>query len=120
MQVLTTIGPDDATRAVLPFMAAKGAMAHGDSSDFFFMQESTYLGSKRHSNLSELKAPGLPTVQEVLRMLQDADAVGEAVVCEPCATAREITEDQLRDWATFGDAGDLYAQLERNEEAVSF
>lgn len=105
---------------MLPFMAAKGAMAHGDRTDFFFMLEATYLGLDQHIDLSELKAPGLPPVQEVPSMLQDEDALGEAVVCTPGAEARSNTDDDLRDWATFGRAGDLFAQLERNEEAVSF
>lgn len=119
MQCTTTIGPDNATRAVLPFVAAKGAMEHGTPTEFFLMQEATYLGSERHANLDELQSPGLPSVATVLDALLENDALEEVIVCEPCATARNVTADDLHEWATFGDAADLYAQLERNDNTVT-
>ena len=45
MHVLTTIGPDNSTKAVLPFIAGKGAMSRGESVAMFAMQEATYLGA---------------------------------------------------------------------------
>lgn len=120
MQCTTTIGPDNATRAVLPFIAAKGAMEHGASTELFLMQEATYLGSERHANLNELQSPGLPSVATVLDALLENDAIGEVIICEPCATARNVTADDLHEWAAFGDAADLYAQLERNDNTVTF
>ncbi len=95
MHVLTTIGPDNSTKAVLPFIAGKGAMSRGDAVAMFAMQEATYLGAPSHADLDELKAPGLPTVQAVLDALLDNDALDEFVVCKPCAEARGITEADL-------------------------
>lgn len=120
MHFLTTIGPDNSTNAVLPFVAAKGAMSRGERAAFFAMQEATYLGSARHADLSELKAPGLPTVQAVLDELLDQDALAEFVVCTPCAEARGITEADLADWATFGGAGDLARQADAHDTTMTF
>lgn len=120
MHILTTIGPDNSTKAVLPFIAAKGAMSQGKEASLFAMQEATYLGAEGHADLSELKAPGLPTVQDVLETLIANGALKEFVVCEPCAAARNITEDDLASWATFGGAGDLARQAAEHETSLTF
>jgi len=120
MHLLTTIGPENSTNAVLPFVTAKGAMSRGERAAFFAMQEATYLGSDRHVDLSELKAPGLPTVQAVLDELLAQDALAEFIVCTPCAEARGITEDDLADWATFGGAGDLARQADAHDTSMTF
>ena len=120
MHVLTTIGPENSTKAVLPFIAGKGAMSRGENVAMFAMQEATYLGSPRHADLSELKAPGLPTVQAVLEALRENGALAEFIVCKPCAEARGITEDDLAPWATFGGAGDLARQAEAHDTTMTF
>jgi predicted peroxiredoxin len=120
MHVLTTIGPDNSTKAVLPFIAAKGAMTRGDTAAVFAMQEATYLGSASHADLGELKAPGLPTVQSVLDALIENEALDEFVVCKPCAEARGITEADLADWATFGGADDLARQAATHDTTMTF
>jgi predicted peroxiredoxin len=120
MHVITTVGPENTTKAVLPFIAGKGAMADGDSVAIFAMQEATYLASTNHADLSELKAPGLPTVQTVLDALLENDALEEFIVCEPCAKARNITEDDLADWATFGGAPDLARQAREHDTTITF
>lgn len=120
MHIITTIGPDNSTKAVLPFIAAKGAMSQGDKAALFAMQEATYLASTKHANLAELKAPGLPTVQDVLDELLANDALAEFIVCEPCADARGITEEDLAPWATFGSAGDMARQAGEHDTTVTF
>lgn len=120
MHILTTVGPENSTKAVLPFIAAKGAMSQGDTAALFAMQEATYLASTRHADLAELKAPGLPTVQEVLDELLTNDVLAEFVVCRPCAEARNITEDDLAPWATFGGAGDLARQASEHDTTITF
>lgn len=119
MHVITTIGPDNATKTVLPFVAAKGAMSHDEKVDLFMMQEATYLGTER-AQLGELLAPGLPSVAEVLEALRGNEAIRSAIVCEPCAVARGIEEADLADWAEFGGAGDLVTQAKRNDETLTF
>jgi predicted peroxiredoxin len=120
MHVLTTVGPDNSTKAVLPFIAGKGAMSRGGTVAMFAMQEATYLGAPSHADLGELKAPGLPTVQAVLDELLDNDALDEFVVCQPCAEARGITEADLAPWATFGGAGDLARQADAHDTTMTF
>ena len=120
MHILTTIGPDNATKAVLPFIAGKGAMSRGEAVAMFAMQEATYLGAPGHADLSELKAPGLPTVQEVLDALQENGVLDEFVVCKPCAEARGITEADLASWATFGGADDLARQAAAHDTTMTF
>lgn len=120
MHILTTIGPENSTKAVLPFIAAKGAMTRGGTAALFAMQEATYLGSARHADLSELKAPGLPTVRAVVDTLLEHGALDEFIVCKPCAEARGITEADLADWATFGGAGDLARQAEAHDTTMTF
>lgn len=120
MHVLTTIGPDNATNAVLPFIAGKGALSRGGSVALFAMQEATYLGAPSHADLDELKAPGLPTVQAVLDELRAEDALDEFVVCKPCAEARGIDEADLAPWATFGGAEDLARQAAEHDTTMTF
>jgi len=120
MHVLSTIGPDNSTNAVLPFIAGKGALSRGETVAMFVMQEATYLGSPNHADLTELKAPGLPTVQSVLNELHDQDALDEFVVCKPCAEARGIEQTDLAPWATFGGAGDLARQAAAHETTMTF
>jgi predicted peroxiredoxin len=120
MHIIATVGPDNTTKTVLPFVAAKGAMANGEKVAIFAMQEATYLGSTRHADLSELKAPGLPVVQDVLNALLENDALAEFVVCEPCAKARGIREEDLAEWATFGGAGDMARQAAEHDTSLTF
>ncbi|WP_022835865.1 DsrE family protein [Salisaeta longa] len=120
MHIITTIGPENATKAVLPFIAAKGAMSQGEASAFFAMQEATYLASTRHADLSELKAPGLPTVRAVVDALLQQDMIEAFVVCKPCAEARGITADDLAPWARFGGAGDMAKQAAAHDTTLTF
>jgi len=120
MHILTTVGPENSTNAVLPFISGKGALSRGESVAIFAMQEATYLGSPRHADLGELKAPGLPTVQAVLDELRSEGALDEFVVCKPCAKARGIEEDDLAPWATFGGAGDLARQAAEHDTSLTF
>jgi len=119
MQVISTVGPDNGTKTVLPFIAAKGAMTEDRQVDLFLMQEATYLGAS-DLDLDELVAPGLPSVAQVLEQLREGDAIRSAVVCDPCADARGIGKDDLRDWASLGGAGDLVQQVDRNETTLTF
>lgn len=119
MFVITTIGTDNATKTVLPFVTGKGAMNRGESVSLFAMQEATRLATDQR-NLEEIKSPGLPSVAAVLDELQENDALDEFIVCEPCAAARNITEDDLADWATFGSATDLARLAEEHESTVTF
>lgn len=120
MQVITTIGPENTTKTVLPFIAAKGAVSQGQDVDMFLMQEATYLGSPFHSDLSELKAPGLPTVGDVFEALLESGHLNDVVICKPCAQVRGLSAGDLRDFATFGGAGDLATQARRNDSTVTF
>lgn len=120
MHVISTTGPDNATKAVLPFIAAKGAMSQDDEVDLFLMQEATYLGSRSHANPFQVTAPGLPSVGDVIEALVDGEAIRSAIVCKPCADAREIDPNQLWHWAEFGGAPDLAIQAERNDTTVTF
>lgn len=120
MQVITTIGPDNATKTVLPFIAAKGAIGDGDSVDLFLMQEATYLASENHVNLGELHAPGLPPVSDVLYGLFDSGSVESAIVCSPCARVRGLDPHDLRPGFEFGGADVLAQQAEANDTTVTF
>lgn len=120
MHVLTTVGPENSTKAVLPFIAGKGAMSRGERVALFAMQEATYLGSPSHADLAELKAPGLPTVAVVLEELRAEGILEEFVVCKPCAKARGIEEEDLASWATFGGAGDLARQAAEHDTTLTF
>jgi len=119
MHVLTTIGPDNSTRAALPFIAGKGALSRGGSLALFAMQEATYLGATGHADLGELKAPGLPTVQAVLDELRMEGALDEFVVCKPCAEARGIRQADLAPWAAFGGANDLARQAAEHDTTMT-
>jgi predicted peroxiredoxin len=120
MFVVTTIGSENATETVLPFVAAKGAMSRGESVAIFAMQEATRLGTETQADLEEIKAPGLPTVAAVLEALRENDALEEFVVCEPCALARDIGEADLSGWAEFGRADDLARLADEHESTVTF
>lgn len=117
MHIVATVGPDNTTKAVLPFTAAKGAVANGETVDFFLMQEATYVGT-RQIDLNELKSPGLPTVQAVLDEIRPH--INSLIVCQPCAEARGITEDGLLDIAEFGNTPDLAKQAAQHGTTVTF
>lgn len=119
MFVVATVGSDNATKTVLPFIAGRGAMNRGESVSLFAMQEATRLATEQR-NLEEIKAPGLPTVAEVLDELQENDALDEFIVCEPCAAARNISEGDLMDGADLGSATDLARLAEEHETTVTF
>jgi predicted peroxiredoxin len=119
MFVIATVGSDNATKTVLPFVTGRGAMNRGESVSVFAMQEATRLATDQRT-LEEIKAPGLPTVAEVLEELQANDALNEFVVCKPCAEARNIAEDDLADWADLGSSTDLARLAEEHETTVSF
>lgn len=119
MFVITTIGTDNATKTVLPFVTGKGAMNRGETVSMFTMQEATRLGTSQET-LEEIKAPGLPNVAELLTGLRENNALEEFIVCEPCATARGITEDNLVEWAEFGRATDLARLTEEHDTTVTF
>lgn len=120
MHVITTIGPDNATKAVLPFITAKGAMGNGESVEIALMQEATYLGSEDHADLSALKAPGLPPVDEVLGALRENGALEELLVCGACAEPRGVSESDIREYASWGDAADIAAGAARHDTTVTF
>lgn len=120
MFVITTIGTNNATKTVLPFITAKGAMGRGETVSIFTMQEATRLGTKPQSQLDEITAPGLPPVGAILDELLAGDALEEFVVCEPCAAARDIGEEDLVEWASLGDATDLARLAAEHETTVSF
>lgn len=120
MFVISTTGPNNATKAVLPFMTGKGAMTREEPVALFFMQEATYLASESHTNLSELTAPGLPPIAAILEELRESGTLEEAIVCDPCASARNIDADDLREWARLGSAEDLARLTESHETTVSF
>lgn len=120
MQVISTIGPENTTKTVLPFIAARGAASRDTDVDMFLMQASTYLGSHQHSNLDELHSPGLPSVEEVLNCDPVSEHLNEVIVCKPCATARGITPDDLRPGFEFGGHGDLARQAEQNDSTTTF
>lgn len=119
MFIITTIGSDNATKSALPFVTGKGAMNRGESVSLFMMQEATRLATDQR-NLEAIKSPGLPSVAEILDELLGNDAIDECIVCEPCAAARSITEDDLADWATFGGATDLARLAEAHETTVTY
>jgi predicted peroxiredoxin len=120
MHIISTLGPDNATKTVIPFVTAKGAAARGTDVDMFLVQEATYLGSATHSNLDELQAPGMPSVAAVLGSDAVQAHLGECIVCEPCATARNIEASDLRDGFTFGGPEDLARQAETHESTVTY
>lgn len=71
-------------------------------------------------SMTELDVPGLPTVAAVLAELREADALGEFIVCEPCAMARNIIEGHLRGFAELGSAADLARLAGEHDTTVTF
>jgi predicted peroxiredoxin len=62
-------GSDDPTRAVLPFLGAKGALEAGHEAEVFLMGEAVYL---MKSEVAEACNPvGWPNVGEVMREVAD-------------------------------------------------
>lgn len=124
MHIITTVGPENSTKTVLPFVAAKGALSRGTSARFFAMQARSHLPGQHASRRPHgAKAPGLPTVQTVQAVLDELlshDALDEFIVCRPCAEARNITADDLADWTTFGGADALARQAELNVTTFTF
>lgn len=120
MHVITTVSPENSSRAVLPFVTAKGAMARGDSVAIFACSEATYFGSENHADPTEVISPGLGSVADSLDSLLENDALEEYILCGPCAESRGIAEQDLHAWATLGGADDLARQAEEHDTTVTF
>ncbi len=121
MFVIATHGPDQPNMAALPFVALKGAVESeefpGEPPVVFLMQEATYL-ARTATDLSEVKAVGLPPVAQVVEFLQEHGL--QVIVCEPCAVARGIGAEELAPYARMGGAGDLARQAKEHSVTLTF
>lgn len=120
MLVISTVGPDNATTVAEPFVVGKAEQERDGALSVFLMQEAVYLASERHADLSELTSPGFAPLSELVADLRDDGVLDEAVVCEPCATARHVEADDLREWATLGGPADLARLTERHDTTLTF
>jgi predicted peroxiredoxin len=121
MLAVSTVGPENPSVAAEPFVVGQ-AGPHTEDGDvaLFLMGEAAYLASENHVDLGELKAPGFDPIGVLLEELLADDLLREAVVCEPCATAREIDAADLRDWATMGGPADLGRMTDEHDTTVTF
>lgn len=125
MLTIASTGPDNPNQAILPFVALKGSIGGAQSGlypeeepEMFLMQEAIYLGTKQ-TDLTEIKAVGLPPIAEVLEFLRDHNF--RMVVCEPCAVGRGITEtSHLINVAEMGEASDLAHMTQRHDAVLTF
>ncbi len=121
MFVIATHGPDQPNHAALPFVALKGAIESGEfpgePPEIFLMQEATYL-AHRATDLSQIKAVGLPTIDEVVSFLRGHDL--RVIVCTPCAAARGIGEEDLVEYARMGGAGDMARGAKTHSATLTF
>lgn len=121
MLTVATHGPDQPNLATLPFAALKGAVESGEFTDHpptvFLMQEATYL-AHRDVDLSEVKAVGLPPVQEIVEFLLEHGF--RMVVCAPCAGPRGVAEEDLADYASMGSSTDLARLIKEHHFVLTF
>lgn len=121
MFIVATRGPDQPNIAALPYVALKGAVESGEfpgePPTIFLMQEATYLAHEG-TDLSEIKAVGLPPISEVVGFLRQHDL--EVIVCSPCARARGISEENLVDYARMGGAGDMAKGAKSHSATLTF
>jgi predicted peroxiredoxin len=121
MLAVSTVGPDNATTAAEPFVLAEAAK-HTDSGtlDVFLLQEAVYLASDRHVDLATVTAPGFDDIGTLVADARADGALGEVVVCEPCATARRIGPEDLREWATMGGPAALGRLTDAHDTTLTF
>jgi predicted peroxiredoxin len=121
MLVVSTVGPENPALAAEPFVVGQ-AGPHTEDGDIslFLMAEAAYLVSENHVDLGELHAPGFDPVDVLVDDLLEDDLLREAIVCEPCATARHIDATDLRDWATIGGPADLGRMSDEHDTTLSF
>lgn len=121
MLTVATRGPDQPNLAALPFVALKGAVESGEFADhppeMFLMQEATYL-AHRETDLSEVKAVGLPPIGDVVEFLREHGF--RMVVCAPCAAPRGIAEDDLVEYARMGSGSDLARLTKEHHFVLTF
>jgi predicted peroxiredoxin len=121
MLAVSTVGPENPAIAAEPFILGKAAPHTDDGTlDLFLMQEAAYLASENHVDLSELKSPGFESIDALVTEARDDGTLGEAVVCEPCATARSIADADLREWATMGGPDDLGRLTDEHDSTLTF
>jgi tRNA 2-thiouridine synthesizing protein D len=107
--ISTTWGPTDTTRASLPFIFAKQALAKGDTVMLMLFHDAVSIAVEGTS-AKMLPVGPPPAFDEVF-----AHENAEVIVCDPCAAARGITADMLRENARLGGMGDLHAQATRED-----
>jgi len=121
MLAVSSVGPENPAIAAEPFILGRAAPhTEDDELALFLMQEAASLASENHVDLSELKSPGFEPIDALLEEAIDEGVLGEAVVCRPCATAREIAESDLRDWATMGGPDDLGRLTDEHDTTLTF
>lgn len=121
MLAVSTVGPENPSIAAEPFVVGRAGehTADGDIA-LFLMADAAYLASENHVDLGELKAPGFDPIDVLVDELLADDLLREAIVCEPCATAREVDASDLHEWATMGGPADLGRMTDEHDTTLTF
>jgi len=93
--IIATHGPDDADRAILPFMMANAALTMDMEAVIILQGPAVFLGTKAcHQHVV---AGGLPPLKEQMEIFVNNG--GKLLVCTPCTEFRGMTEEMLVDGA---------------------
>lgn len=110
--IVSTYGPTDPTRAMLPFIFAASALQDGDSVTLMLFHDAVHMATQGLAN--EIVPFGPPQRYEDVASHKQA----ALLVCKPCAVSRRITEDLLDPRARFSGMNEFHAAAKRDDAKV--
>lgn len=118
MMVMVTCGLSDAERATIAFgMAYTAAKMSAETEVVVGLQsEGVWLAKK---DLAEhIAVDGLPPLSQIIQGLMAEG--GKILICEPCANARKLKQEDCMDNATIVGAGDLVAEVMSSDKTMVY
>jgi len=102
--VVTTIGPENNEKLLMPFIVANAALLMDIKTTIFMMANAVALSVKGEAEKVE-PLEGMPIFKELLSTFLELG--GDIKLCGPCCNHRNITPEDLIEGAEIGGAAGL-------------
>ncbi|RKZ28135.1 sulfur reduction protein DsrE [bacterium] len=114
--IISTHGPDNAEKAILPFVAATAAQSLGTEVNIISQSNCVEIVSK--GGAEKVQAEHFPNLKELLDLFIEQG--GKLLVCSPCMKARCMTEEDLIDGATIVSAGTVIKEVDEADKVLVY
>ncbi|RXK87832.1 sulfur reduction protein DsrE [Chlorobaculum sp. 24CR] len=114
--IISTIGPENAEKASLPFVLATASQALDVEVTMFFQSSAVVLA--KQGEAGKVNAEGFQPLKEMLDTFLEAG--GKLYLCSPCLAQRGITKEELIEGAEIGAAGTLVDLVMGASQVVTY